>query len=34
MGLILDSSVIIDAERRSETVSAMGLTEIVHGIIG
>jgi tRNA(fMet)-specific endonuclease VapC len=50
MGLILDSSVIIDAERRGETVerlierivhstgdqdaalSAVGLTEIVHGI--
>ncbi len=50
MGLILDSSVIIDAERRGETVerlierivrstgdqdaalSAVGLTELVHGI--
>lgn len=50
MGLILDSSVIVDAERRGETVerlierilrstgdqdaalSAVGLTEIVHGI--
>jgi tRNA(fMet)-specific endonuclease VapC len=50
MGLILDSSVVIDAERRGETVerlierivgstgdqdaalSAVGLTEIVHGI--
>lgn len=50
MGLILDSSVIIDAERRGETVerlieriirstgdqdaalSAVGLTEIVHGV--
>ncbi|HUO33818.1 MAG TPA: PIN domain-containing protein [Candidatus Acidoferrum sp.] len=50
MGLILDSSVVIDAERRHETVeqlierilrstddedaalSAVGLTEIVHGI--
>jgi tRNA(fMet)-specific endonuclease VapC len=50
MGLILDSSVIIDAERRGETaerlieriirstgdqdaaLSAVGLTEIVHGI--
>lgn len=50
MGLILDSSVIIDAERRGETVerlierivratgdqdaslSAVGLTELVHGV--
>lgn len=50
MGLILDSSVVIDAERRGETVerlierivrstgdqeaalSAVGLTEIVHGV--
>ncbi len=50
MGLILDSSVIIDAERRGETVekliervvtaagdqeaalSAVGLTELVHGL--
>ena len=50
MGLILDSSVVIDAERRGETVerlierivratgdqdaalSAVGLTELVHGI--
>lgn len=50
MGLILDSSVVIDAERRDETVarlieriigltkdqeaalSAVGLTELVHGI--
>lgn len=50
MGLILDSSVVVDAERRGETVerlidrivrstgdqeaalSALGLTEIVHGI--
>ncbi|HKO06022.1 MAG TPA: PIN domain-containing protein [Candidatus Acidoferrales bacterium] len=50
MGLILDSSVVIDAERRGETVerliervmavagdqeaalSAVGLTEIIHGI--
>lgn len=50
MGVILDSSVVIDAERRGETVgllveriiqstgdqeaalSAVGLTEIVHGI--
>jgi tRNA(fMet)-specific endonuclease VapC len=50
MGVILDSSVIIDAERRGETVgdliervvrsagdqeaalSAVGLTEIVHGV--
>ena len=50
MGLILDSSVVIDAERRGETVdkliervmsgagdqeaalSAVGLTELVHGV--
>lgn len=50
MGLILDSSVVIDAERRGETVerliervvaaagdqeaalSAVGLTELVHGL--
>lgn len=40
MGLILDSSVIIDAERRGETVekliervvTAVGLTELVHGL--
>ena len=50
MGLILDSSVVIDAERRGDTVerliervvnvagdqdaalSAMGLTELIHGV--
>ncbi len=52
MGLILDSSVVIDAERRGETVerliervvavagdqeaalSAIGLTELMHGLYG